>query len=64
MPSTLGIASSAYKEPTVEGGTLYSDSTYYYRVFTANGTLTVTSPSGTAVNVEVIVVAGGGAGGG
>jgi hypothetical protein len=63
VPSNLGIVASAFKEPTITGGTLYSDATYYYRVFTANGTLTVTSPSGTSVPVEVIVVAGGGPGG-
>jgi len=44
----------------VTGGTLYSDSTYYYRVFTGNGTLGVaTSP----LVADILVVAGGGGAG-
>lgn len=41
------------------GGTIYSDSTYWYHVFAANGTFT---PS-TTLSCEVLVVAGGGGGG-
>jgi hypothetical protein len=47
--------------PVVTGGTLTSDATYYYRTFTSNGTLGV---SGYAPLVtDVLLVAGGGAGG-
>ncbi len=47
--------------PTVSGGTLYSgDATYYYRKFTAGGTLTI---SGGPLSFECICVAGGGGGG-
>lgn len=46
--------------PIVTGGTLYSDATYYYRLFKANGTLTV---SGNAVSMDAITIAGGGGGG-
>lgn len=41
----------------VTGGTLSSDSTYYYRTFLADGTLTVT---GGSLSVDSLVVAGGG----
>ena len=59
-----GAAASAYGltsvgKPTVTGGTLASDSTYYYRTFTANGTLTVT---GGDLPCDILVVSGGGAG--
>lgn len=45
--------------PIVTGGALYSDATYYYRVFTGNGTLDV---SGGSVNMDVMLIAGGGGG--
>jgi hypothetical protein len=51
------ITTSAY--PTVSGGALTSDSTYYYRVFTTNGTLNVSS---SALTADVLVIAGGGGG--
>ena len=44
---------------TVSGGTLASDSTYYYRVFTSSGTLT----SNGSLPADVLVIAGGGSGG-
>jgi hypothetical protein len=47
-------------KPVVTGGTLYSDSTYYYRKFTANGTLSV---SGAALTADCLVIAGGGGSG-
>ena len=47
-------------KPVVTGGTLYSDATYYYRVFTANGTFGL---SNTSLNTDIIVIAGGGGGG-
>jgi len=46
---------------TVTGGTLTSDSTYYYRTFTGNGTFAVSNGSLTA---DIMIVAGGGPGGG
>jgi hypothetical protein len=46
--------------PVVTGGTLSSDSTYFYRTFTGNGTLTV---SGAPLICDYLVVAGGGSGG-
>jgi uncharacterized delta-60 repeat protein len=45
--------------PTVSGGTLTSDSTYYYRTFTANGTLAV---GNVGINLDYFVIAGGGQG--
>jgi len=48
------------RKATVTGGTLNSDSTWYYRVFTSSGTFAVTNNS---INVEAIVIAGGGGGG-
>ena len=42
------------------GGALSSDSTYYYRTFTSNGTLSGAS----GLTVDLLVVAGGGGGGG
>jgi len=47
--------------PVVTGGTLTSDSTYYYRTFTGNGTLSI---SGGAVSFDYLLVAGGGGSGG
>jgi hypothetical protein len=47
-------------KPVVTGGTLTSDATYYYRTFTANGTLGVSNSTLTA---DYVLVAGGGAGG-
>jgi hypothetical protein len=46
---------------TVTGGTLTSDSTYYYRTFTSNGTLTIST---TPISVDYLVVAGGQGGSG
>ena len=43
--------------PTVTGGTLTSDATYYYRTFTATGNLVV---SGSAISGDVLIVGGGG----
>jgi len=45
---------------SVTGGTLYSDSTYYYRAFTSTANLVVSNASLTA---DVLVVGGGAAGG-
>ena len=47
--------------PSVSGGTLSSDSTYYYRTFTGTGNFIV---SANTLNADVAIVAGGGAGGG
>lgn len=46
--------------PTVTGGTLTSDATYYYRTFTSNGTLSI---SGGNVTMDVLIVGSGGQGG-
>ena len=46
--------------PVVSGGTLSSDSTYYYRTFTGTGNLVV---SGYNLNADILTIAGGGAGG-
>jgi hypothetical protein len=46
--------------PVVSGGTLTSDSTYYYRAFTSSGNLVVSNGS---INADVLMVGGGGAGG-
>ncbi len=46
--------------PTLSGGTLTSDATYYYRTFNSNGTLTVSGP---AITVDAVIVGGGGGGG-
>jgi hypothetical protein len=42
--------------PVVSGGVLTSDSTYYYRTFTSNGTLSVIN---FPINIEYAVIAGG-----
>lgn len=58
----LGILASSKSgnlKPTVTGGTLTYDATYYYRAFTASGTLGV---SGAALSCDVLTVAGGGGG--
>jgi hypothetical protein len=46
--------------PTLSGGTLSSDSTYYYRTFTGTGNLVV---SGSPATADVLMIAGGGGGG-
>jgi hypothetical protein len=46
--------------PQITGGTLSSDSTYYYRTFIANGTLSV---NGNLSSADILSIAGGGAGG-
>ena len=63
MAPILGIMASqisGHLKPTVTGGTLTSDATYYYRAFTANGTLSVT---GGTLSCDLLVIAGGGGGG-
>jgi len=47
--------------PTVSGGSLTSDATYYYRTFTGNGTLSV---SNAALTTDILIIAGGGGGDG
>lgn len=46
--------------PTISGGTLTSDSTYYYRTFTGNGNLVVST---TSLSADILTIAGGGGGG-
>lgn len=47
-------------KPVVTGGTLTSDATYYYRTFTTNGTLSISTASLVA---DYLVLSGGAAGG-
>jgi hypothetical protein len=44
---------------SITGGTLTSDSTYYYRTFTGSGSLT----TNLSLNADILTIAGGGAGG-
>jgi len=60
-PSQTRSFSITCLAPVVTGGTLTSDSTYYYRAFTGSGTLAVSNASLTA---DLLIVAGGGPGGG
>lgn len=46
--------------PTITGGTLSSDTNYYYRTFTSNGNFVVT---GASISADVLMIAGGGGGG-
>ena len=55
IPRNFSVTINA--TPIVSGGTLSSDSTYYYRTFTGNGTLSVSNVSLTA---DIMTVAGGG----
>jgi trimeric autotransporter adhesin len=55
------ISNSAYTGlATVTGGTLTSDSTYYYRTFTANSNLIVSNAS---ISMDILAVGGGGSSG-
>jgi hypothetical protein len=47
--------------PVLTGGALTSDTTYYYRTFTGNGSLQVSAVS---ISVDMMIIAGGGGGGG
>ena len=58
IPRSFSISSTA--TPSLTGGTLSSDSTYYYRTFTSNGTLVLSDVS---LSTDVLVIAGGGGGG-
>ena len=49
-----------FSVPVVSGGTLTSDSTYYYRAFTSSQNLVVSNGS---INADILMVGGGGAGG-
>ena len=63
MSSSLGIYASqisGHLYPTVSGGVLTSDATYYYRTFTSTGTLSIT---GSSLVADVLCLAGGGSGG-
>jgi len=51
---------AATANTVVSGGTLYSDSNYYYRAFTGVGTLTVSNAN---LVTDILVVAGGGGSG-
>jgi hypothetical protein len=58
VPRTFSITSNVV--PVITGGTLTSDSTHYYRTFTGDGSLTVSTAS---MNADILIVAGGGGGG-
>ena len=60
VPSSASNSVTPYVLPTVTGGTLYSDATYYYRKFTSNGTLGI---SGNSLALNYMMIAGGGSGG-
>jgi hypothetical protein len=47
--------------PSVSGGTLSSDATYYYRTFLASGAITV---NGGSLSLDMLIIGGGGGGGG
>lgn len=60
MPSnSLGVVNSSLSLPTLSGGTLTSDDTYFYRVFNSSGTLVV---KGGPVTVDLLIGSGGGGG--
>ena len=64
LDSFGGLSARAFgligaKKPIVSGGTLSSDSTYYYRTFTSSGSLVVAD---LPLTVDYLVVAGGGGG--
>ena len=56
----VAIGTAAPSLPVVTGGTLTSDSTYYYRTFTGTANLVVTKAT---LNADILCVAGGGGGG-
>jgi hypothetical protein len=60
MAGVLAGAGGSGVLPRVSGGTLTSDSTYFYRTFTSSGTLTVTNGK---LVCSVLAVAGGAGGG-
>ena len=57
---TVSAGSLTTALPTVSGGTLTSDATYYYRTFTGNGSIVL---SGAPLNADVLAIGGGGGGG-
>ena len=54
-----GMFGKAFPTAVVTGGTLSSDATYFYRTFTANGTLSVTNGT---ISADYALIAGGGGG--
>ncbi len=57
--STESNSITASTVPTISGGTLTSDSTYYYRTFTSTGSLNI---SGNSAIVDFLIIGGGGSG--
>ena len=57
--SIYGIAATSVGAKAT-GGDIYTDASYYYHVFDANGTFTPTQ----SISADILVVAGGGGGGG
>jgi hypothetical protein len=60
MTLPLGIVASGYLYPSVSGGTLTSDATYYYRTFTVSGDLII---SNGPLSGDILLWGGGGGGG-
>jgi hypothetical protein len=60
LNNLVGIFSDKAPKPVVTGGTLSSDATYYYRAFTGNGSLGVSTA---ALTADILVIAGGGGAG-
>jgi hypothetical protein len=54
------ISNNVFTGPTVSGGILSSDATYYYRTFISNGTLSI---SNVVLSADILTIAGGGSGG-
>jgi len=57
IPRTFSIL---IQTPVISGGTVTSDSTYYYRAFTSSENLIVSNGT---INADILMVGGGGAGG-
>lgn len=59
LNNIVGQLVGGVPKPAVSGGTLYSDATYFYRVFTANGSLVVSTA---ALTHDILLIGGGGSG--
>jgi hypothetical protein len=60
LNTIVGVISTSPPALIVTGGTLFSDASFYYRLFTSSGTLGISNGTLTA---DVLVIAGGGGGG-
>lgn len=57
---TGGCSAIAVSSISVSGGTLFVDSTYYYRLFKTTGAFTI---AGGSISADILLVGGGGSGG-